>query len=91
MGICSCSCSALQSLSRLRLDAMRRDPKKRLTAKQALQHPWLAHGNALERTRGPPLDTTVVQRLQVPTRPLLFFYTTLVLPMCLLKCSLIWA
>ena len=48
---------------------MRRDPKKRLTAKQALQHPWLAHGNALERTRGPPLDTTVVQRLQVFTLP----------------------
>ena len=47
----------------------RRDPKQRLTAKQALQHPWLAHGTSLERTRGPPLDTTVVQRLQVAITP----------------------
>lgn len=52
---------------------MRRDRKKRLTAKQALQHPWLAHGNALERTRGPPLDTTVVQRLQVSKASSFFF------------------
>ena len=50
--------------------AWRRDPAQRPTAKQALAHVWLAHGSSLERARGPPLDTTVVQRLQV-ARPCL--------------------
>ena len=43
---------------------LERDPAKRPTAKQALQHPWL-QGHAGERPMGKPLSLSVVQRIQV--------------------------
>ena len=43
-----------------------RDPLKRPSAKEALQHPWLQDGSvAYQRCQGKPLNATVVQRLQV--------------------------
>ena len=43
---------------------MCRDPEKRPTAKEALEHPWLAAGSTADRSKGPPLHRTVVQRIQ---------------------------
>ena len=43
---------------------LERDPAKRPSAKQALQHPWL-QGHAGERPLGKPLSLSVVQRIQV--------------------------
>ncbi len=42
---------------------MSRDPAKRPTARDALQHPWL-RGRVDERASGRPLDDQVVARLQ---------------------------
>ncbi|GFR39841.1 hypothetical protein Agub_g336 [Astrephomene gubernaculifera] len=42
---------------------LRKDPKDRPTAKQALAHPWL-QGKSDQRNQGAPLARTVVQRLQ---------------------------
>ena len=42
-----------------------RDPLKRPSAKEALQHPWLQDGSVAQRRQGKPLNATVVQRLQV--------------------------
>jgi hypothetical protein len=44
---------------------MRRDPKQRPTAKEALNHKWLSGGDSAERAKGKPLQETVVQRIQV--------------------------
>lgn len=41
-----------------------RDPAERPTAKQALWHPWV-RGNVAERSVGRPLQSSVVQRIQV--------------------------
>jgi hypothetical protein len=41
-----------------------RDPEKRPTAREALQHPWLAGGTVADRGTGAPLHHTVVQRIQ---------------------------
>ncbi len=43
----------------------RRNPDERITPRAALQHPWLAGGTAADRQAGPPIQRTVVQRLQV--------------------------
>ena len=48
-----CSCLAL------------RDPAKRPTAKDALQHKWVVGGHKEDRNLGAPLRHTVVQRIQV--------------------------
>lgn len=40
------------------------DPAKRPTAKQALEHPWLAGGTSAERSSGAPLHASVVARIQ---------------------------
>ena len=42
----------------------RRDPKKRPSARDALQHPWLK-GNMADRQAGKPISQAIVQRLQV--------------------------
>ena len=49
----------------LPLVSPRRDPLKRPSAKEALQHSWLHEGGMAQRCQGKPLNATVVQRLQV--------------------------
>ena len=41
-----------------------KDPSKRPTAKEALQHPWLKEGKKTQRKEGKQLGRSVVQRLQ---------------------------
>lgn len=43
---------------------LRKDPAARLTAKQALKHPWLSGGDVTQRGRGKRMSATVVQKLQ---------------------------
>ena len=62
-------CASLLSLSACQTGVVRRDPKQRPTAKEALNHAWLSGGNSAERARGKPLQETVVQRIQVSKSP----------------------
>lgn len=48
---------------------MCREPEKRPTAREALQHPWLALGGDEDRRKGKPLAKTVIQRIQVLCPP----------------------
>lgn len=62
-------CTSLLSLSACQTGVVRRDPKQRPTAKEALNHAWLSGGDSAERARGKPLQETVVQRIQVSNSP----------------------
>lgn len=50
-----------------------RDHSLRPSAKDALNHPWLAGGDSADRSKGAPLQQTVVQRIQVG---LSYFHTS---------------
>ncbi|KAK9904983.1 hypothetical protein WJX75_007021 [Coccomyxa subellipsoidea] len=43
---------------------LNKDHRLRPSAKDALNHPWLAGGNSADRAKGAPLQQTVVQRIQ---------------------------